>query len=96
MVSQNGIICSRGLPKSCVMMTLLRSTVRIRSRITRYWLSGVSSELRNFAHSSSQAFFPDATSSLSEVNALPPPGPFCRDTSAISASSTSAASPTSA
>ena len=62
------------------MMTLLRSTVRIRSRITRYWLSGVSSELRNFAHSSSQAFLAAATSSLSEANALPPPpGPFCRD-----------------
>ena len=96
MVSQNGIICSRGLPESCVMMTLSRSTVRIRSRITRYWLSGVSSESRNLAHSPSQAFFPAATSSLSEVNALPPPGPFWRDTSAISASSTSAASPTTA
>ena len=66
MVSQNGIICSRGLPESCVMMTLSRSTVRIRSRITRYWLSGVSSESRNFAHSPSQAFLAAATSSFSE------------------------------
>ncbi len=76
MVSQNGIICSRGLPESWVMMTLSRSTVFIRSRMTRYWLSGVSSELRNLLHSSSQAFLPDATSSFSELNALPPPGPF--------------------
>ena len=76
------------------MMTLSRSTVRIRSRITRYWLSGVSSESRNFAHSPSHAFLAAAISSFSEVNALPPPGPFWRDTSAISASSTSAASPT--
>ena len=56
MVSQNGSSCSRGLPESCVMMTLSRSTVRIRSRMTRYWLIGVSSESRCFAHSASQAF----------------------------------------
>jgi hypothetical protein len=55
------------------MMTLSRSTVRIRSRITRYWLSGVSSESRNFAHSPSQAFLAAATSSFSEASALPPP-----------------------
>ena len=75
------------------MMMLSRSNVRITSRITRYWLSGMASESRNFAHSSSQAFFPCATSSFSDASALPPPGPFCRATSAISASSMSAASP---
>ena len=96
MVSQNGSNCSRGLPESWVMMTLSRSTVRIRSRITRYWLIGISSESRCFAHSASQAFLAAAISSLSAASALPPPPPFWRPTSAISASSTSAASPTTA
>src|SRR5262249_52285626 len=85
--------CSRGLPESWVMMTLSRSTLRMRSRITRYWLMGTSSESRCFPHSASHPFLAAATSSLSEASALPPPAPFCRPTSAMTASSTSAASP---
>src|SRR5215831_17440011 len=85
--------CSRGLPESWVMMTLSRSTVRMRSRITRYWLMGTSSESRCFPHSASHSFLAAATSSLSEASELPPPAPFCRPTSAMTASSTSAASP---
>ena len=46
------------------------------SRMTRYWLSGVSSELRNFAHSSSHAFLPAATSSLSEAERVAAAGAF--------------------
>src|SRR5579875_2202498 len=42
-VCQNGKSCSRGEPESCVMMTLSRSTVFIRSPMTRYWLIGTSS-----------------------------------------------------
>ena len=77
------------------MMTLSRSMVRMRSRITRYWFIGVSSESKCFAHSPSHAFFTEAISSLSEASALPPrAAPFCFSTSAISASITSAASPT--
>ena len=49
------------------MMTLSRSTVRIRSRITRYWLIGVSSESKCLAHSACQAFLAAAISSLSEL-----------------------------
>src|SRR6516164_5029110 len=77
-VSQNGMSCSRGLPESWVMMTLSRSTVRMRSRITRYWLMGISSESSCFPHSASHPFLAAATSSLSEASALPPPAPFCR------------------
>src|SRR6516164_9809255 len=60
-VSQNGMSCSRGLPESWVMMTLSRSTVRMRSRITRYWLMGISSESRCFPHSASHPFLAAAT-----------------------------------
>ena len=69
-VSQNGKSCSRGLPASCVMITLSRSTWRIRSRITRYWLIGTSSESRCFAHSASHACLIPAISSVSAARAV--------------------------
>ena len=41
-----------------------RSTVRMRSRITRYWLIGTSSESKCLAHSASHAVLAAAISSL--------------------------------
>ena len=90
MVSQNGKSCSRGLPESWVMMTLSRSSVRIMSRMTRYWLIGVSSESRCLLHSARQAFLPAAMSSFRSASVLPPLPRLCRLSSAMSASSTSA------
>jgi hypothetical protein len=75
------------------MMTLSRSTVRMRSRITRYWLIGISSDSSCLPHSVSHAVLATATSSLSAASAFPPPPRFCRPISAISASSTRLASP---
>src|SRR5262249_16705543 len=63
--------CSRGLPESCVMMTLSRSTVRMRSRITRYWLMGTSSESSCFPPSPGPSLLARPASLLERGERIP-------------------------
>ncbi len=90
---QNGEIWSRGLPASCVMIVLSRSTVCIRSQITRYGLSGASLDVSSGSHLSIHGFFTAwisaATGEASRGLEIMPPS------SASIASNVSPASPTS-
>src|SRR2546430_8481459 len=78
--SQNGTIWSRGLPESWVTIVRRRSTVCIRSQITRNGLSGTASEVRRGIHSRRKSALTAATSRAAVVSPLRPVGPAWRIT----------------